>query len=349
MSNNDQKSKEFYAKTTFLKVLNPDYKHYDHQYVKGLNILNQPFNDDVNDICGAGGLYFTTAEHLYKFFPKVIFDNGHNYHHIHKITLPVDDTDFKVLFVKEKYRANCLILGDEVEDEDVIELLGESSIIYFADKYRANLPEKVSIDDEMIKRFLRNVVPYMYEKLTVLNIKWKHLLDEELIKEIIHKNHNLNLLTHFQTCKVLTELDFEWKHLLTEELMIKALNYDRLNNWRFLKKELGIPFENYVNDQVILHQIKKENFDDYKYFNEYKLKWKHLVTDEIIRKKLVPQGFKYWKCLTQHSIPWKHLITKDLMEEYLQDPKRLEELVNFMLTDEFEFAHLFPETFSRRI
>ncbi len=55
---------------TFHKVTNKNEKHYDFQYVDGLNQLDESkekFNDDPNDSCCKGGLYFTTFENIHKF------------------------------------------------------------------------------------------------------------------------------------------------------------------------------------------------------------------------------------------------------------------------------------------
>jgi len=87
------------------KVTNNNEKHYDHQYVDGLNVLNGSFNDDSNASCCPGGLYYSDIHNIYKFF---------NYGcHLREITLPVSDPEFKMIKDPsgDKWRANKIILG----------------------------------------------------------------------------------------------------------------------------------------------------------------------------------------------------------------------------------------------
>ena len=43
----------------YFKITNAKENHHGFQYVDGLNVLIEEFNDDPNDSCCAGGLYFT--------------------------------------------------------------------------------------------------------------------------------------------------------------------------------------------------------------------------------------------------------------------------------------------------
>lgn len=43
----------------YFKITTKEENHYGFQYVNGLNILKEPFNDNPNESCCAGGLYFT--------------------------------------------------------------------------------------------------------------------------------------------------------------------------------------------------------------------------------------------------------------------------------------------------
>ena len=51
----------------YFKITNADENHHGFQYVNGLNILKEEFNDDPNQSCCAGGLYFTDAANILKF------------------------------------------------------------------------------------------------------------------------------------------------------------------------------------------------------------------------------------------------------------------------------------------
>ncbi len=52
---------------TYYKITNENENHNGYQYIDGLNILNEQFNDDMNDSCGKGGLYFTNDENIIDF------------------------------------------------------------------------------------------------------------------------------------------------------------------------------------------------------------------------------------------------------------------------------------------
>ena len=100
---------EFY-KNTFYKITNCREIHQDHVYKDGLNILNKPF--DQKGSCTPGGLYFTTLEHIHKFYDYGCF--------LREITLPVENPEFRVVKDPEdnKYRANMILLGKKYSLSD---------------------------------------------------------------------------------------------------------------------------------------------------------------------------------------------------------------------------------------
>ena len=51
----------------YYKIINKKWKHHGYQYVPGLNVLQEKFNDNPNDSCCAGGFYFTTVDHILNF------------------------------------------------------------------------------------------------------------------------------------------------------------------------------------------------------------------------------------------------------------------------------------------
>ena len=89
----------------YFKITNEKENHNDFQYVDGLNVLKEEFNDDPNQSCCKGGLYFTDATNIFKFLNYGIY--------LREITLPVDNPDFKMIKDKsgDKWRANMIILG----------------------------------------------------------------------------------------------------------------------------------------------------------------------------------------------------------------------------------------------
>jgi len=53
---------------TFWKVTNSKEYHHGLQYSTGLVIDPIPFNDNPNESCVEGGIYFTTKEYIHRFF-----------------------------------------------------------------------------------------------------------------------------------------------------------------------------------------------------------------------------------------------------------------------------------------
>ena len=53
---------------TYYKITNKEECHNSLQYHDGLVIDPKQFNDNPKASCVEGGIYFTTKEHLYKFF-----------------------------------------------------------------------------------------------------------------------------------------------------------------------------------------------------------------------------------------------------------------------------------------
>jgi len=88
---------------TYYKVTNENEIHFKFIYREGLNTLKGHFNDTGS--CVAGGLYFTTLNHIHKFYDHGIY--------IREVTLPLDDPTFQVIkdVSGDKWRANKIILG----------------------------------------------------------------------------------------------------------------------------------------------------------------------------------------------------------------------------------------------
>ena len=88
--------------TGWFKVFNKEEKHHDHQYVPGINILQDEFAQKGS--CVSGGFYFTTAKYIFKY----LFLGDH----IRPITLPIDDPAFLWVQDHKKWRANMIILEE---------------------------------------------------------------------------------------------------------------------------------------------------------------------------------------------------------------------------------------------
>ena len=84
----------------YYKITNKLEFHNGYQYKNGMNILPDIFNDDENVICGAGGFYFTTAEHIHNFYYL-----GEN---VRVIEIP-KNKHCKVISTNNIYRSNMII------------------------------------------------------------------------------------------------------------------------------------------------------------------------------------------------------------------------------------------------
>ena len=84
---------------TYYKITNQEENHCGLQYRDGLIVGHQKFNNNPKDSCVKGGIYFTTKEHLHKFFNYGCW--------IRPIKIP---SDAKVILdlIGNKYRADKL-------------------------------------------------------------------------------------------------------------------------------------------------------------------------------------------------------------------------------------------------
>lgn len=97
----------------YYKVTNKYENHHGFQYQDGLNTLKQEFNNDPNASCVPGGLYFTTAEFLPKFYAFGVY--------LRTIHLPRQDPLFKMVADPDgdKWRVNRIILGRKYDLGDI--------------------------------------------------------------------------------------------------------------------------------------------------------------------------------------------------------------------------------------
>ena len=89
----------------YFKITNAEENHHGYQYVDGLNVLIEDFNDDPDASCCSGGFYFTDATNIFNFINYGVY--------LREITLPTDNPNFKMIKDKhnDKWRANMIILG----------------------------------------------------------------------------------------------------------------------------------------------------------------------------------------------------------------------------------------------
>ncbi|BCS82550.1 ankyrin repeat protein [Cotonvirus japonicus] len=89
----------------YLKITNKQECHNGYQYQDDLNILQEKFNDNPNDSCAPGGLYFCEPKYIHHYFGYGV--------NLREVYLPTNNPDFKMIKDPEgkKYRANMIILG----------------------------------------------------------------------------------------------------------------------------------------------------------------------------------------------------------------------------------------------
>ena len=136
----------------YFKITNAEENHHGFQYADGLNVLIEEFNDDPNQSCCAGGLYFTDAANIFEFLDYGVY--------LREVILPTDNADFKMIKDNDKWRANMIILGKRYDlfNVDTFEYLIECGANIHAD------------DDYALKCSAENghldVVKYLIEKGT---------------------------------------------------------------------------------------------------------------------------------------------------------------------------------------
>ena len=103
----------------YYKITNKKENHHGFQYSDGLNILIDEFNNDPNQSCCKGGLYFTDVSNIFEFLNYGIY--------LREITLPTTDQNFCMVKDGNKWRANMIILGKryELSNVDTFKLLIE--------------------------------------------------------------------------------------------------------------------------------------------------------------------------------------------------------------------------------
>ena len=97
----------------YFKITNSAENHNGFQYFDGLNVLKEKFNNDPNQSCCPGGLYFTDGENIFKFLNYGIY--------LREVTLPIENPDFKKIKDPEgdKWRANMIILEKRYALSDI--------------------------------------------------------------------------------------------------------------------------------------------------------------------------------------------------------------------------------------
>ena len=88
---------------SYFKFFNEEENHKGFQYKDGLNTDTLPFNDNPDDTCVPGGLYFADAKNIMSFL-----DNSHKF--VREVFIP--EGELVVPDGVNKFRAHSIILGE---------------------------------------------------------------------------------------------------------------------------------------------------------------------------------------------------------------------------------------------
>ena len=124
-----QINKSSTEKKLFVKITNLEEKHYNHQYVDGLNVLVEPFSETGS--CASAGFYFTDIEHVHEFIHYGV--------NLRVVELPYSEIDFKCLpDGNGKWRANKIILGEKysLADFETYRFLAANGFDFYANAHK---------------------------------------------------------------------------------------------------------------------------------------------------------------------------------------------------------------------
>lgn len=207
----------------YFKITNAEENHYGFQYTDGLNVLEEPFNDNPNDTCGKGGFYFTTIDHIHKFYSYGIY--------LREVFLPENDLNFKIIMdgSGHKWRANKIILGKKYSllDLETYKLFGLNMneniyILKFACTYEKN------IGIEYVKRFFDPIIHSSYDLARNAAI----FGNTDILDYLVQLNVFNTFLNRFSIHKLVN-------------ILISAAEHNQTNIFKWVKKN------NLLNDSYI--------------------------------------------------------------------------------------------------
>ena len=149
----------------YFKITNSQENHNGFQYVDGLNILTEKFNDDANDSCCAGGFYFTDVTNIFKFIGFGVF--------LREVKLPTENPQFKIIKDKDhdKWRSNMIILGKRRD-------LFTVSVFEYLIKNGA----KAHVNDDCVLRYSAQEGHFYIVKYLIENGANIHAIDDSALR-----------------------------------------------------------------------------------------------------------------------------------------------------------------------
>jgi len=154
-----------YRNKIFIKIINKDYKHFDHEYIHGINEDKIPFNPD--DSCLPGGLYFITENYLIEFLYIIQNRNGK---YIVRVSIPDDAQVYKDP-EGNKFKT----------DKMFVDLNNKKTLDEYYPELEKNIFENIHLVNDYNIRYITELL-FMYKK--PLQITNARLLKNETFKRI---------------------------------------------------------------------------------------------------------------------------------------------------------------------
>jgi hypothetical protein len=193
----------------WVKVTNKDEKHRNFQYHDGLNVLKEDFNNDKQASCVKGGLYFTTLEHVHKFYGYGCW--------LRIVELPVNDPELGVVqdLDGDKWRANKLIFMKRYSLED------PDTYIRF----------RISIPSDLFETFARENNVKMLQKWKESKLEMKYI---DKVMDVASRHGSIDVLKWWK--------QNDMRMTYTKDAMDHACEYDRLEVIAWWKNS-GLPIK----------------------------------------------------------------------------------------------------------
>jgi hypothetical protein len=206
----------------YFRVNNFSEKHRDIQYHDGRNFLIQPFNNNPNETCCAGGLYFSDEKSIWGFMEGEAF-------WIRPVTLPpTTDTSFMMVTDPrgDKYRANFFNLGTRYSlfDVNTFKMLADLGC-HFPNGYEAHYYRYLSSH----AYYLDNV-----NELAYILAYHSNIFDSREVSDIITKQavvNRLSILNHTITDS--RDRMFETNQQLSRNLDTTRAERNRYKNYSY--------------------------------------------------------------------------------------------------------------------
>jgi hypothetical protein len=172
----------------YFKITNENECHHNFQYVDGLNILKEPFNDDPNSKRFTGGLYFADVKNIFEYIEYGVY--------LREVILPTENKEFKMVTDHNGgLRANMIMLGkkyDLFEVETFKYLIENGADIHTKNDHVITICARLGHSD-IVKYLIENGVVDIDAGTFDNALSWSSRIgDLEMVKYLIGKGANIN-------------------------------------------------------------------------------------------------------------------------------------------------------------